>query len=190
MTIRAAHLFTLLALTSCHPTVTIKFTPLRCGVERWAVKTLTDPVAGQVTYVAVPTTIQYLRSLSAPPVLPNTRLTAERATYTVSGILQAWKLESDQDLHLVLADAQGRTMIAEVPNPVCMKASRAIPQVRLARAAVIAALGQPNSLHFVTVHRTVTVTGVLFFDFKHGQRGVAPNAVELHPVTHIVFGGP
>jgi len=26
------------------------------------------------------------------------------------------------------------------------------------------------------------VTGVGFFDFWHGQRGVAPNAIELHPV--------
>jgi hypothetical protein len=26
------------------------------------------------------------------------------------------------------------------------------------------------------------VTGVAFFDFKHGQTGVAPNAIELHPI--------
>jgi hypothetical protein len=26
------------------------------------------------------------------------------------------------------------------------------------------------------------VTGVAFFDFPHGQTGVAPNAIELHPV--------
>jgi hypothetical protein len=26
------------------------------------------------------------------------------------------------------------------------------------------------------------VTGVAFFDFYHGQTGVAPNAIELHPV--------
>lgn len=34
----------------------------------------------------------------------------------------------------------------------------------------------------------VTVTGVGFFDFKHGQSGVAPNAIELHPVLGISFG--
>jgi hypothetical protein len=27
-----------------------------------------------------------------------------------------------------------------------------------------------------------TITGVGFFDFDHGQTGVAPNAIELHPV--------
>jgi hypothetical protein len=26
------------------------------------------------------------------------------------------------------------------------------------------------------------VTGVAFFDYQHGQTGVAPNAIELHPV--------
>ena len=26
------------------------------------------------------------------------------------------------------------------------------------------------------------VSGVAFFDFKHGQTGVAPNAIELHPI--------
>jgi len=26
------------------------------------------------------------------------------------------------------------------------------------------------------------MVGVAFFDFKHGQTGVAPNAIELHPI--------
>jgi len=26
------------------------------------------------------------------------------------------------------------------------------------------------------------ITGVAFFDFKHGQTGVAPTAIELHPI--------
>ena len=26
------------------------------------------------------------------------------------------------------------------------------------------------------------VVGVQFWDFKHGQTGVAPNAIELHPI--------
>jgi hypothetical protein len=33
------------------------------------------------------------------------------------------------------------------------------------------------------------LTGIGFFDFNHGQLGVAPNAIELHPVINIVFGG-
>jgi hypothetical protein len=34
----------------------------------------------------------------------------------------------------------------------------------------------------VSLCRKAVVTGVVFFDFKHGQTGVAPNAIELHPV--------
>jgi hypothetical protein len=29
------------------------------------------------------------------------------------------------------------------------------------------------------------VTGVVFFDFDHGQTGVAPNAIELHPILAL-----
>jgi hypothetical protein len=35
----------------------------------------------------------------------------------------------------------------------------------------------------------VTLRGLGFFDFAHGQDGVAPNAIELHPVISIEFGG-
>jgi len=34
----------------------------------------------------------------------------------------------------------------------------------------------------VRVCRRAVVTGVAFFDFKHGQTGVAPNGIELHPI--------
>ena len=33
----------------------------------------------------------------------------------------------------------------------------------------------------------VTVTGIAFFDPLHGQEGVAPNGIELHPVLMIDF---
>ena len=34
------------------------------------------------------------------------------------------------------------------------------------------------------------VTGVAFFDYKHGQTGVAPNAIELHPVLDFACLSP
>ena len=33
----------------------------------------------------------------------------------------------------------------------------------------------------------VWITGVGFFDYLHGQRGVAPNGIELHPVFYVEF---
>jgi hypothetical protein len=35
----------------------------------------------------------------------------------------------------------------------------------------------------------VTITGVAFFDKLHGQTGVAPNGIELHPVLSITISG-
>src|SRR5262249_10830121 len=40
---------------------------------------------------------------------------------------------------------------------------------------------------FQTTSTPVRVTGVGFFDFLHGQTGVAPNGIELHPVIDIIF---
>jgi hypothetical protein len=34
----------------------------------------------------------------------------------------------------------------------------------------------------VRLCRRAKITGVAFFDFKHGQTGVAANAIELHPI--------
>src|SRR6202035_518291 len=42
----------------------------------------------------------------------------------------------------------------------------------------------------IPASESVTVRGLGFFDFAHGQDEVAPNAIELHPVISIVFNGP
>ncbi|MGH9419396.1 MAG: hypothetical protein ACRD3J_05435, partial [Thermoanaerobaculia bacterium] len=41
---------------------------------------------------------------------------------------------------------------------------------------------------FKTTSTAVTVRGVGFWDFLHGQTGVAPNGIELHSVLDITFG--
>jgi hypothetical protein len=78
--------------------------------------------------------------------------------------------EADDDYHVVLSDG-GRTMIAESPAASCD--SRAIPVRRAQIAAARSAL-RPCA--------RARVTGVAFFDVPHGQTGVAPNAIELHPI--------
>src|SRR5689334_19870711 len=42
--------------------------------------------------------------------------------------------------------------------------------------------------NFQNTNVPVTITGIGFFDFLHEQTGVAPNAIELHPVLDIQFG--
>jgi hypothetical protein len=62
-------------------------------------------------------------------------------------------------------------MIAEAPLGSCT--SQATP----VRRAQMAAARQA-----VRICSSAEVTGVAFFDFEHGQTGVAPNAIELHPI--------
>ncbi len=54
--------------------------------------------------------------------------------------------------------------------------------MRRARAAFIRACGYPSSSSFTRLRGKATITGVGFFDFDYGQTGIAPNAIELHPV--------
>jgi hypothetical protein len=59
--------------------------------------------------------------------------------------------------------------------------------MRSARNALVAACGSPSSSSFRRLSGTATLSGVGFFDQIHGQTGVAPNGIELHPV--VSFSG-
>ncbi len=166
-----------------------------CGTERWPVKTLTDADVSHVTFTPVTTTVAHLRGLTAPATRPDSARVAptELTTFRVHGVLIGWKLEStDRDMHLVIADAAHptRTMIAEVPSTTCdhVCTSGHTTQFRAARAALMAHFGAPTShYHKFPTPQPITVTGVGFFDFIHNQTGVAPNAIELHPVLKVTF---
>jgi len=163
-----------------------------CGVERWSIKTGTDLDARLVDLrTVVPTNIIHLRALPAPapPPLTSRVRPVETTVWGLDATLVHYKQEDDSDYHLVLSDAGGRTMIAEIPAPACVGASSPfLPAIRAVRAAFTAAF-HPTTASFQRVTVKVHVTGVGFFDVKHGQSGVAPNAIELHPVLGIQWGG-
>jgi hypothetical protein len=107
--------------------------------------------------------------------------------YRVEARLLALFGEADGDYHLVLASLRDPTitMIAEVPDPRCAGAcasGNAEVYARL-RQKLMDRLNSPQS----ESRPLVRVTGVGFFDFLHGQRGVAPNGIELHPVLDVEF---
>jgi hypothetical protein len=105
-----------------------------------------------------------------PTPLPATRLPFERHIFSVDAAVTLVRHEADEDFHLVLESGPDH-MIAESPSSAC--AGGATPyrrrQMREAR----------EKLRLCSQARVV---GVAFFDFKHGQTGVAPNAIELHPI--------
>ena len=159
-----------------------------CGVERWAVKTLSDKRERLVNFKPKDTSVSRLGKKPAPHVGSNTpRIKGvETTTWRVKARLVEMKLEDDHDIHLVISvpSAPSKTMIVEFPDTTCNGASSSPKKAKMAsaRSAIIAACGQPSSSHFTNLSGSATVTGVGFFDIPHGQTGVAPNAIELHPV--------
>jgi hypothetical protein len=162
-------------------------TPTQCGSERWDVKTLTDPGAERVDLTPSRATVEQLTALPVPAEFSRDaeRLPSEFQTYTVQATLVEFKEEDDNDIHLVIEGTHGESMIVEIPEPTCAQGSRVEAEIARARARFIDSFGQPSRTSWSEVDAIVTVTGVLFFDVHHGQRGVAPNAVELHPVFDI-----
>src|SRR6266480_1716453 len=142
---------------------------LACGVERWKVKTLQDgPRLLRVHSTSI--SIAQLVTHERPTPLPATRLPFERHIFNVDASVTLVRHEADEDFHLVL-ESGANDMIAESPSSAC--ARRATPyRRRQMREACM-------KLRLCSQARVV---GVAFFDFKHGQTGVAPNAVELHPI--------
>ncbi|MBI3743288.1 MAG: hypothetical protein HY261_03255 [Chloroflexi bacterium] len=162
-----------------------------CGVERWAVKTLADADVQKVNFTPVSMTVDELTHLRAPGTLPDRSRLApvETTTYSVNAVLLGFKLEADHDIHAVIAEPRdpGETMIVEFPDAPGCTSGAAPEQARAmadARKTFIEAVGQPTK-SFHRMVRNITVTGVGFFDFQHGQTGVAPNAIELHPVLAV-----
>lgn len=160
-----------------------------CGVERWSVKTGTDADAGLVN-LSNPqgNDIVTMRSWPAPSTIPlNNRVSPyETTVWVLDATLTEYKLENDSDYHLVIKDASGNTMIAEIPDPACVGSSSPFAaDIQSARAQFDAKYNATTS--FQTANIPVQLTGVGMFDFLHGQTGVAPNGIELHPVLGIVF---
>jgi hypothetical protein len=151
------------------------------------VKTGSDPQAKSINTTDIQdTTIAALDALPRPRD-PTTRVPpVETTVYRINATLTYSKLESDSDIHLVLSDGGGHMMIAEVPSPSCDAGSLFAAQIAQARSQYDAR--HREEPFFVADNERVTLTGVGFFDFDHGQRGVAPNAIELHPVLSITFG--
>ncbi len=163
---------------------------LACGVERWAVKTLTDSDAAKVNFQAVPGSVGTLVSLPKPAALPkNSRIApVELTVYTVKAHVEEFKLENDSDIHVVISnpDDPNETMIVEFVNTQCIDPAKAIQETAMAktREDFIGICGEP-ARKFLTCEVDVEITGVGFFDFIHGQTGVSPNGIEIHPVLAI-----
>jgi hypothetical protein len=155
-----------------------------CGVERWRVKIAADESRASISWTPETATVAALREIPTPaPPYPSAHRLApyELTLYRVRAIVRQILPESDGDWHLVLADPERptATLVAEIPDSSC-------------------ALGSGHEAEYAAARRTlrggareafIELDGLGFFDTEHGQRGMAPNGFELHPVIAIRLVG-
>lgn len=170
------------------------------GDHRWDVKTLSDAKADQVRFAHPQRhSIRYLLGRTDPHVGTHTARDAdgshvELTVYKLIGVhLYNARIEEDGDVHLVIRDKYlSHKMIVEFPNTLCRgaKDSAQMAEMQQARDTFASLCGLPSWATRVTkasprpLAGTASLTGVGFFDLKHGtpQDGVAPNNIELHPL--------
>jgi hypothetical protein len=185
------------------------------GTERWNVKVANDPDAGAISPNPRAATVGEMNALLPGPLDAGGRMEAEKAEYTVRGYLSFFKHEADGDYHVVITDEtgvfskgktapNGHSMVVEFPDVDCLSGksgkgpttSPFAAAMGEARAVFEAQAAHLSGAKVPPKSVPVTVTGVGFFDFDHGQvgRGVPhpgvdgqAKVIELHPVTAITF---
>ena len=159
-----------------------------CPYDRGPVKEGSDADRFKVSTTVTATTLGYLLGRPKPSSYPQSSRIAptELHTWQLTAVLTQYKIQGDSDIHMVLKDSAGRTMIAEIPYGACVPStSRWRSAIASARATFTYLYPVSTSWHYV--HRSITVKGLGMFDPPHGQTGAAPNGVELHPVTAVGF---
>lgn len=183
-----------------------------CGIERWDVKIGSDPLAPPLGGAAAPSSIEALRALrpAGPVELHTPRFPEERVVRELRDVRLVCvkhEREGDRDYHLVIEERADpvvepsedhgcrnlhdpppsrRTMIVEVPDPACVPQGQLRDAIARVRDTVDREAHPQDRAR--RVNRIVTLRGVTFFDVVHGQLGVAPNGIELHPVVAMCFG--
>jgi hypothetical protein len=168
-----------------------------CGVQRWHIKTLGDAYVNTINWTPQSVTVDQLRAAAVPTNYDQYNDTTRYAPWetksvTVRATLVGWKIETDHDYHIVIADLThpSDTMIIEPPDPTCSSACDGgfANYFSAVRTKLTNCFGQPPT-YFTNVSSgiVVDVTGVPEFDAIHGQTGVAPNGIEIHPVLNLNF---
>jgi hypothetical protein len=155
------------------------------------VKTLSDDRATVVLESEKKTvTIEHLLRLQPPSWSAyGGRSPDEEPQYVLDAFVLGYKLEADLDIHVVISDEHGWTMVAEFPHPNCVANPTSRERLAQARQQLLALLPKVPGSNFIEVIRPIPVRlrGALFFDKAHGQIGGAPNGAELHPVLAVAL---
>jgi hypothetical protein len=178
----------LLTATLLMPIVSNESAQAACGIWRWPVKTLSDRDRTKVDFTSIQTSVAKFRTRSRPGITfssdtPRTGR-VEFRTWTLRARPIQAKLEDDSDIQLVVSvpHHSSKTMIVEFPKPTCVASAFKRDRIRHAGNQFLNNCGSVSSSSWHYLAGRVTIKGVGFWDEDHGQTGVAPNAIELHPM--------
>jgi hypothetical protein len=164
---------------------------IQCGVERWSIKTCIDSDTTKINFNnIIPSTIAYQRSLPVQTTLPaNNRLPLEDTVYSLTCHLIKYKLEADQDIHLVISTINNpnETMIAEICDPACPSIINTSRYAELSTLRTWFVSNYNPTSSWKNANVNIHITGVGFYDFPHGQTGAAPNQREIHPILAMTL---
>lgn len=166
-------------------------------MQRWHIKTLGDAYVNTINWTPQSVSVDTLRAAAVPSGYDQYNDTTRYAPWetkavTVRATLVGWKTETDHDYHIVISDLThpSDTMIVEPPDPTCSSACDGgfSNYFQTARSKLTTCFGQPpSSFKNFAAGIVVDITGVPEFDAIHGQTGVAPNGIEIHPVLSVKF---
>lgn len=158
------------------------------GDERWDIKTLTDADAKKVNFKADTVTIDFLRTIIPDRKIGNKipRFGIEFKTYVIKCDIREYRLEDDGDYHLVLVSLKdtNKTMIGEIPLTFCESVAKSKYTKKFETSRQYfetKVMSKKNK----TKRGVYLIYGTAFYDKIHGQLGVAPNGIEIHPILSI-----
>lgn len=158
------------------------------GDERWDVKTLTDVDVKKVDFKADTVSVDYLIKIQPDRKISNKlpRFGIEFKSYVVVCGVREYRREEDGDYHLVLYDIKdtAKTMIGEIPLTFCSSVAKSKYAKKFEQATDYFEEKMIDKKYKVK-KGVYKIYGVAFYDKKHGQLGLAPNGIEIHPILSI-----
>lgn len=163
-----------------------------CGVERWSIKSLSDADTVQINFSnIIPTTVHDQINIERPAGKIVKRDETEMTVLSMDCYILGFKKEKDKDFHIIVKDVNSEeSMVIEIISSECsdvQKTSR-FEQIKQVQEWFPENIGVPhNKFKMLDEPKLVTITGVGFWDFLHGQKGMAANGREIHPVLTMTL---
>jgi hypothetical protein len=111
---------------------------------------------------------------------------SETTVFEIEAYVIEYKKESDRDYHVVIEDpVTEETMVVEIVDQDCPDIDNTSRYDLFKEVRDWFTKNFHPTSTFKTTKKKVKLTGVGFFDYLHGQRGMAPNGREIHPVLSI-----